>query len=88
VGHPPATGSLAAYCIATCDDIAGWGCANWDGRTVSVNGAAATSVCGGAVTKVNGYNVFKVSAGTNTASAIYWWGTYATSCPLPDGGLF
>jgi hypothetical protein len=87
-GHPPPPGNNNAFCIATCDTIDGWGCSNFGGRTVSVNGAAATSVCGGALTKVNGYNVFKVSAGSSGDATIYWWGTYATSCPAPDGGLF
>jgi hypothetical protein len=87
-GHPPPPGNNNAFCIATCDTIAGWGCSNFEGRTVSVNGAAATSVCGGALTKVNGYNVFKVSAGSRPEATIYWWGTYTTSCPAPDGGLF
>jgi hypothetical protein len=53
---------------------------------VTVNGASAK--CGDAVAKKNGYVVFRVSAGNNTSAVIYWWGTYATSCPAPDGGVF
>jgi hypothetical protein len=51
-----------------------------------VNSAAAK--CGDAVTKKNGYIVFRVSAGSNTSAVVYWWGTYATSCPPPAGGVF
>jgi hypothetical protein len=85
-GHPPATNSTAAYCVATCDDIAGWGCSNDTGRTYTVNGTSVA--CGVAITKKNGYYVFQVSAGTNASAVIYWWGTDATSCPAPDGGVF
>jgi hypothetical protein len=87
-GHPPAVGSTDAFCIATCDDIAGWGCSNFDGRTVTVNGAAVK--CGDTITKKNGYIVFQVSAGTNVSAGIYWWvnGTaWATTCTAPAGGF-
>ena len=88
-GHPPGPKSNAAYCVATCDDIAGWGCSNDAGRTYTVNGA--TVACGAAITKKNGYYVFQVSAGTNSSAVIYWWASgnvWASSCPAPDGGLF
>ena len=85
-GHPPNTTSTAAFCVATCDDIVGWGCSNDAGRTYSVNGAAVT--CAATITKKNGYYVFRVSAGTSRDAVIYWWGTYATSCPAPAGGVF
>jgi len=88
-GHPPTTNSTAAFCVATCDDIAGWGCSNDTGRTYTVNGT--TVACGAAITKKNGYYVFQVSAGSNTTAAIYWWVTgssWASSCPAPDGGVF
>jgi len=87
-GHPPGTNSTAAYCVATCDDIAGWGCSNDAGRTYTVNGT--TVACGAAITKKNGYYVFQVSAGTNASAAIYWWVStaWASSCPAPDGGVF
>ena len=92
-GHPPASGTTGAFCIATCDDIAGWGCSNFAGRTVTVNGtviACADGTQEGAVTKKNGYNVFQVSGGTGTSisATVFWWGTYASSCPAPDGGIF
>ena len=84
-GHPPMVGTLAAACIATCDDIAGWGCSNFAGRTVTVNGTSVN--CGDAITKANGYYVFRLSAGTMTTASLFWWGTYATSCSPPAGGF-
>jgi len=87
-GHPPGTNSTAAFCVATCDDIAGWGCSNDSGRTYTVNGT--TVACGATISKKNGYYVFQVSAGSNASAAIYWWvsGSWASSCPAPDGGVF
>jgi hypothetical protein len=66
-------GTTDAYCFVTCDEIAGWGCSNDDGRTVSVNGTAVS--CGSALTAVNGRYQFEVTAGTYTYASIYWWGT-------------
>jgi hypothetical protein len=71
---------LAAFCIATCDGIQGWGCSNFDGRSVSVNGQSAS--CAGALTKKDGYYIFQISAGSNKSAAIYWWGTF-TNCASP-----
>ena len=88
-GHPPGPGSTGAFCIATCDDVAGWGCSNFDStRKVTVNGTSVS--CGGAVTKKNGYFVFEVSAGSDPnrkSAAIYWWGTWASTCTAPAGGF-
>jgi len=67
-------GTADAYCFVTCDDIAGWGCSNADGRTVSVNGTVAS--CSSPLTAVNGRYQFEVTAGTYTYASIYWWGTY------------
>jgi len=88
-GHTSASGSSAAFCIATCDDIQGWGCSNFDsGRKVTVNGVSVN--CGDALTKKNGYYVFQISAGSDPkqlSASIYWWGTYATTCTAPAGGF-
>jgi hypothetical protein len=85
-GHSPNLGTATA-CIATCDDISGWGCANDDGRSVSVNGSAIAK-CGDAVTKKNGYYVFRFGVGSNASYAVYWWGTYSTAaCTAPAGGF-
>jgi hypothetical protein len=88
-GHPPGATSTDSFCVATCDDIQGWNCSNIGNRTVSVNGAVVT--CGAAITKKNGYYVFRVSSGTPDYSSIYWfapYSIYASSCPAPDGGVF
>ena len=68
----------------------GWGCSNFDsGRKVTVNGTAVN--CGDALTKKDGYYVFRVTAGSNTSiksAGIYWWAsTWATSCAAPAGGF-
>ena len=77
---------LGGYCIVTCDSPTGWGCSNFGGRTIKVNGKAMA--CGDPLpAKVNGYYVFEVSPGTLNYSSIYWWGTANATCPLPDGGL-
>ena len=88
-GHPPQATSEAAFCVVTCDDIAGWGCSNLGNRSVMVNGSQLD--CGVAVSKQNGYYVFRVSAGTPTYTSLYWWvdnNAWASSCPSPDGGVF
>jgi hypothetical protein len=85
-GQPPAVDTLGAFCLATCDDIDGWGCSNFDGRTISVNGTTVS--CGASVTKKNGYYVFRASAGRLSYASIYWWGPAASACPAPPGGIF
>ena len=85
-GQPPSAGTLGAFCLATCDDIDGWGCSNFDGRTISVNGTTVS--CGARVAKKDGYYVFRVSAGWLSYASIYWWGPPASTCPAPAGGAF
>ena len=67
-------GTTDAYCFVTCDEIAGWGCSNAAGRTVSVNGTVVS--CGSSLTAVNSRYQFEVTAGTYAYASIYWWGTY------------
>ena len=73
-GSTGSFGTTDAYCFVTCDDIAGWGCSNADGRTVSVNGTVVS--CGSPLTAVSGRYQVEVTAGTYTYASIYWWGTY------------
>jgi hypothetical protein len=84
-GHSPPANTMAAFCVATCDEIAGWGCSNFDGRQVTVNGTV--EACGATLIKKNGYYVFQVSAGTNFSAAIFWWGVYNATCVPPAGGF-
>jgi hypothetical protein len=83
---------LGAYCVVTCDDLAtsyfGWGCSNFTGRTVKVNGVELACGKTPMPAKVNGYYVFEISAGTNSSSSIFWYNqTSKETCPLPTGGL-
>lgn len=92
-GHPPAPNSTEGFCVATCDEIDGWGCSNFAGRTVTVNGSPAT--CGSTkLVKKDGYFVFRVSPGPNISAAVYWWvfnptsaSNWATSCPARAGSF-
>lgn len=85
-GHPPAPNSTKGFCVVTCDEIDGWGCSNFEGRTVTVNGSPAT--CGSTkLVKKDGAFVFRVSPGPNISAAIHWWvfnpniaSNWATSC--------
>ena len=92
-GHTGFFNTYGGLCFVTCDTIQGWGCANTDARSVSINGGPVT--CGATPippAKTAGYNVIDVSAGDPNAGAknyseIYWWGTWSSSCTIPAGGL-
>ena len=72
-------GTAGTFCLTTCDDIAGWGCSNYDGRSTTVNGSSVS--CGAALpAKTNGAYTFRATAGTYSYAALYWWGT-AKACP-------
>jgi Subtilase family/Fibronectin type III domain len=60
-------------CYRTSDNIVGWGCSNFNGRTVSVNGTAVT--CGQALPAklADGYRYFSISAGSFAWASFYWW---------------
>jgi hypothetical protein len=66
-----------AICLRTSATVRGWGCSNFQGRTVSVNGGAATSSCGAGPFPLpkasDGYTYFSVSAGTYTWASLYAW---------------
>ncbi len=70
--------TTGVYCFKTQDPIAGWGAANFDGRTISVTvngvGPAVTTV--GATLPPKGpsdYYHFESSAGEFPWASIYWW---------------
>ncbi len=69
--------TTAAACYRTSQAINGWGCANFGGRTVSVNGGTATSTCGAGpfplAKSADGYTYFSVTAGTYPWASIYLW---------------
>ncbi len=61
-------------CLRTVDGISGWGCSNFDGRTVSVNGTAVS--CGQFPLPArwpDGYTYFSISGGTFAWASMYWW---------------
>ncbi len=65
--------TAGAVCYRTNVTINGWGCYNFDGRTLTVSGAART--CGQTpVTKAaDGYYYFSVSAGQFPWAGLYTW---------------
>jgi endoglucanase len=53
-------------CLRTSLRVNGWGCSNFDGRTVSVNGQPPTSTCGGGAPitpSADGFTYFIITAG-------------------------
>jgi endoglucanase len=53
-------------CLRTSLPVNGWGCSNFDGRTVSVNGQPPTSTCGGGTPitpSADGFAYFIITAG-------------------------
>jgi hypothetical protein len=65
--------TTAAVCYRTSQNIAGWGCSNFAGRTVSVGGVART--CGQLplTRAADGYYYFAVTAGTYAWASLYVW---------------
>jgi len=66
-------GTTGAFCFRTPDNIAAWGCSNFGGRTLKVNGVV--KACGDLPlpAKVNGYYYFDCTAGTYNYASIYWY---------------
>jgi hypothetical protein len=69
--------TTGAVCLRTSQNVAGWGCSNFAGRTVSVNGGAATATCGSGPFPLakwsDGYTYFAISAGTYPWASLYYW---------------
>jgi hypothetical protein len=65
--------TTGAVCYRTNMNIQGWGCSNFDGRTVTVGGVART--CGQLpLTKAaDGYYYFAVTAGSFAWASLYAW---------------
>jgi hypothetical protein len=66
-------GTTGAYCFRTPDNISGWGCSNFTGRTIKVNGVTETCGAMPLPAKVNGYYYFDVSAGNYSYASIFWY---------------
>ncbi len=65
--------TTGAACYRTTQNVAGWGCSNFDGRTVAVGGVARS--CGQLplTRSSDGYYYFQVSAGTYSWASLYVW---------------
>jgi|GEM_PF-6270644 len=88
-------GTAGNYCFATCDDIAGWGGSNLEGRTLllvnqqevtnPINGNGAMPLPTPKVLDI--YTVFQISGGSYDFATIYWWGDgHECSAPVPGFG--
>jgi peptidoglycan/xylan/chitin deacetylase (PgdA/CDA1 family) len=69
--------TTGAVCYRTAAAVNGWGCSNFTGRTVSVNGGTAATTCGAGPLPLakytDGYTYFSVSAGTYSWASLYTW---------------
>jgi len=68
--------TTGAVCYRTAQRVNGWGCSNFAGRTVSVNGGTATASCGAGpfpLAQVDGYTYFSATAGSYPWASIYIW---------------
>ncbi len=65
--------TTGAVCYRTSQTINGWGCSNFDGRTLTVGGQART--CGQLplTRSADGYYYFSVTGGTYPWASIYAW---------------
>jgi endoglucanase len=64
--------TTGAVCYKTTQNLSGWGCSNFTGRTVLVNDVAVT--CGAPLpAQVGGAYYFEVSSGQYPWASIYWW---------------
>lgn len=65
--------TTAAVCYRTNANVNGWGCSNFDGRTVTVGGQVRT--CGQLplTRSSDGYYYFSVTAGTYPWASLYTW---------------
>jgi uncharacterized repeat protein (TIGR02543 family) len=76
-GQSGSFGITGAVCLRTSGAVNGWGCSNFDGRTVSVNGGTPTATCGAGpfplAKSADGFTYFAVTAGTYPWASLYTW---------------
>ena len=65
--------TTGAVCYRTSAAINGWGCFNFDGRTVTAGGQARTCGQMPLVRAADGYTYFAVTAGTYPWAGLYTW---------------
>ncbi|HTA88740.1 MAG TPA: hypothetical protein VK745_04170, partial [Polyangiaceae bacterium] len=65
--------TMGPACLRVMGAIAGWGCSNFDGRTLKVNGQ--TVMCGELPLpdEIDGGYYFDISAGTFDYASFYWY---------------
>jgi hypothetical protein len=65
--------TTGAICLRTSHPVSGWGCSNFDGRTVRVNGGPASSTCGGGAVapSSDGFTYFVISAGAVPYASLF-----------------
>ncbi len=70
-------GITGAVCLRTSATVNGWGCSNFDGRTVSVNGGTPTATCGAGpfplAKSADGFTYFAITAGAYPWASLYSW---------------
>jgi hypothetical protein len=66
-------GTTGPFCFRTPDNITGWNCSNFTGRTLKVNGVTTTCGAASLPAKVNGYYYFDATAGGVDYASIYWY---------------
>jgi hypothetical protein len=66
-------GTTGAACYRTNATVNGWGCYNFDGRTVSVGGVARTCGQTPLTRSADGYYYFSVTAGQLAWAGLYTW---------------
>lgn len=65
--------TAGAVCYRTNATVNGWGCYNFDGRTVTVSGEARTCSQMPLTRSSDGYYYFSVSGGTYPWAGLYTW---------------
>jgi hypothetical protein len=65
--------TTGAFCFRTPDNIIGWNCSNFDGRTLKVNNVTETCGTLPLPDKINGYYYFDASEGGFGYASIYWY---------------
>jgi endoglucanase len=66
--------TIGPICLRTSLPVNGWGCSNFDGRTVSVNGRPPTSSCGGGTPiapSADGFTYFIITAGAFPYASLF-----------------
>jgi len=66
--------TIGPICLRTSLPVNGWGCSNFDGRTVSVNGRPPASSCGGGTPitpSADGFTYFIITAGSFSYASLF-----------------